>query len=316
MVSTHETAAALEELASEIEAEAWELALATVEEGLVDDQIPSLQRLGQVGQLGDVPSFIVELARELTDPQPERLRRGSTLAAQAREHARQREALGFAPREIVTELLLLRRVLWRFVSERAPELDGEQVLLVERRLNDTIDRLVTECVVGYFDRATSELAHEARHDQLTGLLHHHAFVRELELELERAARYGHGVTLVFLDLDRFKEINDTLGHPEGDRVLAKVAATLRETLRSSDLAGRMGGDEFALYLVEADEESGPRLLDRVESRLDELIAAGHLPASCAFSAGLARFPDEASDADSLFRLADRRLYDAKPLNAD
>jgi diguanylate cyclase (GGDEF)-like protein len=316
MVSTFETATALRELASEIEAEAWELALAAVEEGLVDDQIPSLQRLARAGQLGDVPSFIVELARELADPQPERLRRGSPLAAQAREHAHQREALGFAPREIVTELLLLRRVLWRFVSERAPELDGEQVLVVERRLNDTIDRLVTECVVGYFDRATSELAHEARHDQLTGLLHHHAFVRELELELERAARYSHGVTLVFIDLDRFKEINDTLGHPEGDRVLERVAATLRETLRSSDLAGRMGGDEFALYLVESDGESGARLLARVENRLGELIAGGDLPASCKFSAGLARFPEEASDVDGLFRLADRRLYEAKPANAD
>jgi diguanylate cyclase (GGDEF)-like protein len=316
MVSTRETATALLELASEIEGEAWELALAAVEEGLVDDQIPSLQRLGRVGQLGDVPSFIVELARELGDPQPERLRRGSPLAAQAREHARQREALGFAPREIVTEFLLLRRVLWHFVSERAPELDAEQVLLVERRLNDTIDRLVTECVVGYFDRATSELAYEARHDQLTGLLHHHAFVGELELELERASRYGHGVTLAYLDLDRFKEINDTLGHPEGDRVLARVAATLRETLRSSDLAGRMGGDEFALYLVESDEESGPRLLARLESRIEELTAEGHLPAACAFSAGLARFPDEATDVDTLFRLADRRLYEAKPSSAD
>jgi diguanylate cyclase (GGDEF)-like protein len=316
MVSTRETATALLELASEIEGEAWELALAAVEEGLVDDQIPSLQRLGRVGQLGDVPSFIVELARELADPQPERLRRGSPLAAQAREHARQREALGFAPREIVTEFLLLRRVLWHFVSERAPELDAEQVLLVERRLNDTIDRLVTECVVGYFDRATSELAYEARHDQLTGLLHHHAFVGELELELERASRYGHGVTLAYLDLDRFKEINDTLGHPEGDRVLARVAATLRETLRSSDLAGRMGGDEFALYLVESDEESGPRLLARLESRIEELIAEGRLPAACAFSAGLARFPDEATDVDTLFRLADRRLYEAKPSSAD
>src|SRR5213080_2799496 len=122
-------------------------------------------------------SFITELALVLADPEPERLRRGSPLAAQAREHARQREALGFAPREIVMEFLLLRRVLWRFVSERAAELDAGQVLLVERRLNDTIDRLVAECVVGYFDRATLELAHEARHDQLTGLLHHQEFLR-------------------------------------------------------------------------------------------------------------------------------------------
>src|SRR3954454_2346138 len=122
MVSIRVTAPALEELAGEIEAGGWDLALAAVDEGLLDDQIPSLQRLGRLGQLGDIPTFIAELARELVDPQPERLRRGSPLAAQAREHARQREAYGFAPREIVTEFLILRRVLWRFVSERAGDL--------------------------------------------------------------------------------------------------------------------------------------------------------------------------------------------------
>jgi diguanylate cyclase (GGDEF)-like protein len=305
----------VEELASEIQIRAWDLAVATVEEGLLDDRVPSLQRLARLGQLGDMPTFIAELARELGEPEPERLRPGSALVAQAREHAREREALGFAPREIVTEFLLLRRVLWRFVSDQAAGLGTEEVLLVERRLNDTIDRLVTECVVAYFDRATSELAHQARHDQLTGLLNHEAFLGELELELERARRYGHGLALVFVDLDRFKEINDTLGHPEGDRALQTFAAAFRETLRGSDLAGRMGGDEFAVYLVEADEQSPVRLLERVRGRLDELIAAGELPAACTFSAGCAHFPAEAAEVDALFRLADERLYEAKRASA-
>jgi diguanylate cyclase (GGDEF)-like protein len=316
-VGSRSSPPALEELAAAVHAAAWDLALAVAEEGLVDDQIPSLQRLGRLGQLGDMPTFISELSRELVDPRPERLRRGSPLAAQARDHARQREAYGFAPREIVTEFLLLRRVLWSFVARRAAELDlgAEEMLAVEERLNATVDGLVTECVVAYFDRATSELAHQARHDQLTGLLHHQTFVRELELELARAARYGHGVSLVFLDLDRFKEINDTLGHPAGDRVLQRLGILLRESLRGSDLAGRMGGDEFAAYLVEADEEAGPKLLARLHDRLDELIAAEELPVRCSFSAGLAHFPDEGADADTLFRLADRRLYESKRASA-
>ena len=314
-MSVRATAEALEELASSIQAHAWDLAVATVEEGLRDDQLPSLQRLGRLGQLGDMPTFIAELGRELVAPEPDRLRRGSPLAAQARDHAREREALGFAPRDVVTELLLLRRVLWRFVSERAAQLDAEDVLVVERRLNDTVDRLVTECVVAYFDRATSELAHEARHDQLTGLLHHQAFVGELEHELERARRYGHGLALVFVDLDRFKEINDTLGHPEGDRVLQTVARAFRDSLRGSDPAGRMGGDEIAAFLVEADEESAPRLLARVQDRLDELIELGDLPPACTFSAGTAFFPADAAGADALFRRADERLYEAKRASA-
>jgi diguanylate cyclase (GGDEF)-like protein len=311
IVNTRESAAVLGELAAEIQASAWDLGLAAVDEGLVDDQVPSLQRLGRLGQLGDLPTFVGELARELVEPQPGRLHRGSALAAQAREHARQRETLGFAPREVVTEFLLLRRVLWRFVSERAAELDAHDVLTCERRLNDTVDRLVAECVVAYFDRATSELAHQARHDQLTELLHHQAFVRELELELERAGRYGHGVALVFLDLDRFKEVNDTYGHQAGDRALRRLAALLRESLRGSDLAGRMGGDEFTAYLVEADEEAGSRLIARLGDRVDELIAAEELPEGFSFSVGLASFPGEAADADGLFRLADSRLYEAK-----
>ena len=314
-MSVRATAEALDDLAAAIQLHAWDLAVATVEEGLQDDQLPSLQRLGRLGQLGDMPTFIAELSRELVQPEPERFRRGSPLAAQARDHAREREALGFAPRDVVTEFLLLRRVLWRFVSERAAELDAEDVLVVERRLNDTVDRLVTECVVAYFDRATSELAREARHDQLTGLLHHQAFVRELEQELERARRYGHFLALVFVDLDRFKEINDTLGHPEGDRVLQVVAQAFRDSLRGSDLAGRMGGDEIAAYLVEADEEAAPKLLSRIQDRLDELIELGELPLQCAFSAGTAFFPTEATDADGLFRVADVRLYEAKRSSA-
>ena len=310
-MSTRE-AAAFEELSAEIRASAWELALAVVDEGLLDDQLPSLQRLGRLGQLGDVPTFVAELGRELAEPRAQDcVRHGSPLAIQARDHARQREALGFAPGEIVTEFLLLRRVLWRFVAGRVAALDPARMLAAEQRLNTTIDRLVTECVVAYFDRATSELAHQARHDQLTGLLHHQAFVHELDLELGRAARYGHGLALVFLDLDRFKEINDTLGHPAGDRVLQRLGTLLRDSLRGSDLAGRMGGDEFAAYLVEADEEAGSRLLSRLHDHVDELVAAEELPVHCAFSAGLAHFPDEATDADALFRLADQRLYEAK-----
>jgi diguanylate cyclase (GGDEF)-like protein len=297
-VETRESPA-LDQLADAIRASAWELALATVEEGLLDDQIPSLRRLGRLGQLGDMPAFVTELAGELADPQP--VRPSSPFAARAREHARQREALGFAPREIVSELLLLRRILCQFVADE--------------RVHATLDRLVTECVVAYFDRATSELAHQARHDQLTGLLHHQAFVRELELELERARRYGHGVALVFVDLDRFKELNDTLGHPEGDRALMGFARLLRDSLRGSDLAGRMGGDEFAACLVEADEEAGSRLLERLGDQVDELVAGDDLPTGVAFSAGLAHFPDEAGDTDALFRVADQRLYEAKRASA-
>jgi diguanylate cyclase (GGDEF)-like protein len=309
------TSKALEQIADEIRVEAWELALAVVEEGLRDDTIPPLARLGRIGQLGDTPTFISELAQQLMHPQPDRLRRGSPLAALVRDHAREREALGFAPRDIVTEFLVLRRVLWRFVQDRSATLDADDVLVLEERLNDAIDQLVTECVVAYFDRATSELAYKARHDALTDLLNHAAFHRELEFELERAGRYGHRVTLVFFDFDNFKQINDTYGHQDGDYALRRVAQLLQSELRRSDLAGRMGGDEFAAFLVESDDATGKNFLERLHSRVEELIASGELPVPVSLSAGLAQFPNEGEDVDALFRLADERLYEVKRAKA-
>jgi diguanylate cyclase (GGDEF)-like protein len=303
------TSESLAHLADEIRAEAWDLALSVVSEGLRDDTIPPLARLGRIGQLGDMPTFIGELAEHLVHPRPERLRRGSQLAALVRDHAREREALGFAPRDIVTEFLVLRRVLWRLVRDRSAMLEASDVFVLEERLHDVIDSLVTECVVAYFDRATSELSYRARHDALTELLNHASFTRELELELERAKRYGSGVTLVFFDLDDFKELNDSRGHQAGDQALKQVAQLLRKELRQSDLAGRMGGDEFAALLVESGRETGEAFLDRLNARL------GELPDPIGMSAGVTRFPDDGDDAEALFALADMRLYEAKRANA-
>ena len=309
------TSEPLTRLAEEIRVEAWELALSVVEEGLRDDTIPPLARLSRIGQLGDMPTFISELGKHLLEPRPDRLRRGSPLAALVRDHAREREALGFAPRDIVTEFLVLRRVLWRLVLERSPMLDPDDVFVLEERLHGLIDRLVTECVVAYFDRATSELAYKARHDALTGLLNHAAFTRELEIELERAKRYGHSVTVVFFDFDGFKQINDTHGPQTGDEVLRRVGELLLSELRTADLGGRMGGDEFAAFLVEADEDTGPGFLARLHSRIDDLIASGELPVPVGISAGCARYPADGDNAECLFRVADNRLYDEKRAKA-
>jgi hypothetical protein len=128
---------------------AWNLAVELVQEGVRDDAIPSLARLGELGQVGDVPALITELARQLD--QPDR----HELAARVREHAHEREAVGFAPREIVAEFLLLRRVLARFVSAQGAGSD------------DAIDRLTADCVVAYFDRVTAELAYQARRSSST-----------------------------------------------------------------------------------------------------------------------------------------------------
>ena len=116
---------------------------------------------------------------------------------------------------------------------------------------------------------------------------------------------------MFIDLDRFKEVNDTLGHMEGDRVLHRVGACASGLLRGSDVAGRLGGDEFAVLLLEADKHAGDRFLRRFRAGLNELVQRGDLPAFFDYSAGSAHFPTEADGSSALLRLADTRQYGIK-----
>ena len=120
-----------------------------------------------------------------------------------------------------------------------------------------------------------------------------------------------GLTVVFFDVDLFKEVNDSLGHIEGDRVLRHVADVTSATLRSSDLAGRMGGDEFAVLLLQTDKHGGDRFMQRFHQGLDALRERGDLPEDFDVSAGCAHFPSEAGTADGLLRLADHRQYASK-----
>jgi len=298
---------ALPSLGADVRANGWELGLEIVQEGLSNDLIPALARLGRTAQLGELPTFVAELGRQLQQSTPER-RLSPPLAAIARDHARTREELGFASRDVVTEFLIMRRVVWRFVADRA---EGVNLFELELRVNDMIDRVVAECVSAYVERAMTELTEQARRDPLTSLLNHQAFSEALVSEVERAARYDTGLTLVFFDLDRFKEVNDTLGHIEGDRVLRRVADIASANLRASDLAGRMGGDEFAVLLLQTDKHGGDRFLQRFRSGLDTLREKGDLPEGFDVSAGCAHFPSEAGTAEGLLRLSDHRQYAMK-----
>jgi diguanylate cyclase (GGDEF)-like protein len=158
------------------------------------------------------------------------------------------------------------------------------------------------------DRAQFEaLAHE---DPLTGLPNKRAFDDRLETELRRAAREYYPVALIALDLDRFKQINDTWGHAVGDEALVKFAQHIEAELRAGDICGRVGGDEFVLALVRADAHSAERVLGRLKGALDQ-VAVGPAGERLGFSAGIAEFPRHASERELLMRCADTALYRGK-----
>jgi diguanylate cyclase (GGDEF)-like protein len=164
-------------------------------------------------------------------------------------------------------------------------------------------------IIEYEDLKKLEL--NAVTDPLTGLYNRRLFGESFEKELNRARRYTQPLSLVILDLHRFKEVNDKHGHPRGDEVLRATAATLKKALRTSDSAFRIGGDEFALLLPQTDSQQALALSRRVETVFAEMLHPLQLEVAVSMDHGIAIFPQDAEQADQLIRIADERLYRQK-----
>jgi diguanylate cyclase (GGDEF)-like protein/PAS domain S-box-containing protein len=180
----------------------------------------------------------------------------------------------------------------------------------ERQLLDTARRLAV--VVIEHKQLTDQLAYQAHHDALTGLPNRLMFDQQLEQCLEEARRHNWLLAVLFIDLDRFKQINDTLGHPTGDLVLEQVARRLEGCLRKSDTLARLGGDEFALVLPELNDS--PDALRVAQKLLDGLQEPFHVEPHEMFltaSVGISLYPRDGTDAPTLERNADTAMYRAK-----
>src|SRR5271168_693834 len=159
--------------------------------------------------------------------------------------------------------------------------------------------------------ALKELQLNAVTDALTGLYNRRLFGESFEKELNRARRYGQPLGLVILDLHHFKEVNDTHGHPRGDEVLRVASSTLKNALRTSDSAFRIGGDEFALLLPQTDAAQAMALSRRVEMIFAENLKTLQVTVGVNMDHGAANFPQDGEHADQLIRVADERLYRLK-----
>ena len=149
-------------------------------------------------------------------------------------------------------------------------------------------------------------------DDLTGLYNRRGFSDLGEQHLKLAKRSGRGVTMVYLDLDRFKTINDSLGHHVGDRALLKVADILKATFRRSDIIARLGGDEFGVLALEASHESSELLIERLRESVVEFNQASPEPYQLSVSIGMARHEDDMRiRLDDLVAEADNAMYQEK-----
>jgi diguanylate cyclase (GGDEF)-like protein/PAS domain S-box-containing protein len=158
-----------------------------------------------------------------------------------------------------------------------------------------------------------ELQRQAQFDFLTGLSNRRSFMDRSELELSRTKRYDNALSVLMLDIDHFKQINDTYGHQAGDMVLKSLALTFQEVLRNVDIIGRLGGEEFAAVLP----ETGIEIATEVAERLRQVISAGEVvltdsvKVQFTVSIGIAAFIDKNSNLDMLLNEADKALYRAK-----
>ncbi|MEX2572462.1 MAG: GGDEF domain-containing protein [Gemmatimonadota bacterium] len=148
-------------------------------------------------------------------------------------------------------------------------------------------------------------------DFVTGCYNRRAFDEHLSVELVRARRYERPLTLLLLDLDDFKEVNDTYGHPAGDYALQRVGDVLRDAFRTTDRVCRYGGDEFAVVFPETPKGDVLRLAERLRKQIGSIFPDALNPVRITASIGVAGYPLDAASPEDLVRAADRALYGAK-----
>ena len=170
---------------------------------------------------------------------------------------------------------------------------------------------MTRAVPSRSKQAESRVEYLATHDSLTGLPNRAMFGQIVDVAIETARRYNRRFSVAFIDLDRFKIVNDSLGHAAGDALLHEITARLTATLRSSDVATRQGGDEFVVLLQECGSgEEAATVARKILSAVLKPVTIGEHECRVTASIGVAMFPEDGSDVQTLMKNADGAMYHA------
>jgi len=230
--------------------------------------------------------------------------------ARGRSTARMLYGVGCSVRDpgslVILPIMRNERVLGALV------LEADEVMFFDHDTPDELRELLT-IASGSLELAWSygEADRRSRTDPLTGLYNRGHFDEQLEEKLALADRYG-PVSLVMIDIDHFKRVNDSFGHDAGDAVLRRVAGLIQEAVRSTDVCVRYGGEEIALLLPHTGEAAAMEMAERLRDRIAATVAfhkGASIPVTASF--GVATYPDPVTDREKLFPQADEALYRAK-----
>jgi diguanylate cyclase (GGDEF)-like protein len=259
--------------------------------------------------LGELPRIYNLVCQALSNHDPGKAKKQKSTAAP--QHGARRAEQGFDVGTLFREFNLLRALIEEVIQRQAKGLTKDELIHTQTRLSATFNHLLYLAVNTHIHKHTQELSDQARRDPLTGLLNRATFDSCLSDEVDRASRYNRGMSLVFLDVDRFKSVNDRLGHQAGDQVLMSIARILHSSLRHSDMAFRYGGDEFAAICPETVGNVMEGVLRRLEASVLRYRAEARITEEIGISWGIAGFPTDAMEVNELIRIADERLYVCK-----
>lgn len=185
----------------------------------------------------------------------------------------------------------------------------EAASIFHQRLVDACTQLCTLALER--ERSRQRIRQLAFYDDLTGMPNRSLLLAKTDQAIAAAARQGEQMAVLFVDLDRFKQVNDSLGHSAGDELLRQIAWRMQSELRASDIAGRLSGDEFVVVLAQCDAEHAANTVERIQTLLARPMTIANTVLTISASVGIAIFPDDGRDMDTLLQRADMAMYQAK-----
>ncbi len=279
-----------------------------VEAVRADRSIRSAEDLEEPLILDSVPLVLNEILRvvEVDDSKIEH-ERICNAARRGRERAR--EPL-FDVRELVREYQLLREHIFLHIrgqTEYVARFGMGDAATMCFRIGVALDEAMRETINTFVEEHMLQLRRLSRTDSLTGLFNHRIFYERLKDELNRARRYDSPLSIVLIDLDDFKSVNESKGHQFGDHLLVKSAERMRADLRQTDILCRYGGDEFGIILPETVQKDTLAMMSRLAEDFKELGRAEGAPASFGMSFGVSTRPEDQGSVRHMVKAADDRL---------